>query len=190
MPKKPTTTKEAMIDGAFRLIREHGYEALTVRNLASFLGCSTQPIMYQFPDTDILKDLTYRKADAFHSEYILAAGDLLEMGLRYIRFAEEEPQLFRFLFQSGRFSGLSLEDLIQAPEAADVLAAVSSEEGLTTEEAVAFFEPLVAVVHGYASLIANNGMKYDPDAIRSALIMIVEGLEKGSNQNDEAVSKK
>ena len=190
MPKKPTTTKEAMIDGAFRLIREHGHEALTVRNLASFLGCSTQPIMYQFPDTDILKDLTYRKADAFHSEYILAAGDLLEMGLRYIRFAEEEPQLFRFLFQSGRFSGLSLEDLIQAPEAADVLAAVSSEEGLTTEEAAAFFEPLVAVVHGYASLIANNGMKYDPDAIQSALIMIVEGLERGSNQNDEAVSKK
>ena len=103
MPKKPTTTKEAMIDGAFRLIREQGHEALTVRNLASFLGCSTQPIMYQFPDTEILKDLTYQKADAFHSEYILTAGDLLEIGIRYIRFAEEEPQLFRFLFQSGRF---------------------------------------------------------------------------------------
>ena len=190
MPRKATTTKEAMIDGAFRLVREHGHEALTVRNLASFLGCSTQPIMYQFPDTDILKDLTYRKADTFHSEYILSAEDLLDMGIRYIRFAEEEPQLFRFLFQSGRFSGLSLEDLIQAPEAADVLAAVSSKEELTIEEAVAFFEPLVAVVHGYASLIANNGMKYDPDAIRSALIMIAEGIGRGSNQNDEDVSKK
>ena len=178
-----------MIDGAFRLIREQGHEALTVRNLASFLGCSTQPIMYQFPDTDILKDLAYRKADAFHSEYILAAGDLLEIGIRYIRFAEEEPRLFRFLFQSGRFSGLSLEDLIRAPEAADVLAAVSSEGELTTEEAVAFFEPLAAVVHGYASLIANNGMKYDPDAIRSALTIIAKGIERGSNQHDEAVSK-
>ena len=178
-----------MIDGAFRLIREQGHEALTVRNLASFLGCSTQPIMYQFPDTDILKDLAYRKADAFHSEYILAAGDLLEIGIRYIRFAEEEPRLFRCLFQSGRFSGLSLEDLIRAPEAADVLAAVSSEGELTTEEAVAFFEPLAAVVHGYASLIANNGMKYDPDAIRSALTMIAKGIERGSNQHDEAVSK-
>ena len=125
MPKKATTTKEAMIDGAFCLIREQGYEALTVRNLASFLGCSTQPIMYQFPDTDILKDLAYQKADAFHSEYILAAEDLLEMGIRYVRFAQEEPQLFRFLFQSGRFSGLSLEDLIRAPEAADILSAVS-----------------------------------------------------------------
>ena len=189
MPKKPTTTKEAMIDGAFRLIREQGHEALTVRNLASFLGCSTQPIMYQFPDTDILKDLVYRKADAYHTEYILAAEDLLEMGIRYVRFAQEEPQLFRFLFQSGRFSGLSLEDLIRAPEAANVLEAVSTEEELTAEEAAAFFEPLVAVVHGYASLIANNGMKYDPDAIRRALLMIAEGIERGENQNDETVSK-
>ena len=181
MPKKPTTTKEAMIDGSFRLIREQGYEALTVRNLASFLGCSTQPIMYQFPDTEVLKDLTYRKADAFHSEYILAAGDLLEIGIRYIRFAEEEPQLFRFLFQSSRFSGLSLGDLIRAPEAADVLAAVRMKEKMTAEEAAAFFEPLVAVVHGYASLIANNGMKYDLDAIRRALMMIAEGMERGKN---------
>ena len=190
MPKKPTTTKEAMIDGAFRLIREQGHEALTVRNLASFLRCSTQPIMYQFPDTNVLKDLAYQKADAFHSKYILEAGDLLEMGIRYIRFAEEEPQLFRFLFQSGRFSGLSLEDLIKAPEAADVLAEVSAEEKLTTEEAAAYFEPLVAVVHGYASLIVNNGMKYEPAAIRKALMMIAEGIERGRNQNDEAVSKK
>ena len=187
--KKPTTTREAIIDGAFRLVRERGHEALTVRNLASFLGCSTQPIMYQFPDTDVLKDLTYRKADAFHSEYILEAEDLLEIGIRYIRFAEEEPQLFRFLFQSGRFSGLSLENLIRAPEAADVLAAVRMEEEMTTEEAAALFEPLVAVVHGYASLIANNGMKYDPDAIRRVLLMIAEGIERGRNRNDEAVSK-
>jgi AcrR family transcriptional regulator len=184
MPKKPTTTKEDMISGAFRLIREKGHEALTVRNLASFLGCSTQPIMYQFPDTDVLKDLTYRKADSFHSEYILAGTDLLDIGIRYIRFAKEEPQLFRFLFQSGRFSGLSLEDLIMAPETAEVLAAVSSEEELSAEEAAAFFEPLVAVVHGYASLIANNAMKYDPDAIRNALMMIAEGIERGRNQNE------
>ena len=178
MPTKPTTTKEAVIEGAFRLVREKGHECLTARNLAAFLGCSTQPIMYQFPNMDLLKDLTYRKADAFHSAYILAGGDLLEIGLRYIRFAEEEPRLFRFLFQSGRFSGLSLEDLIRAPETAGVLDAVSSEEGLAPEEAVSSFEPLAALVHGYASLIANNAMKYDPDAIRKGLIMIAEGLER------------
>ena len=71
MPKKPTTTREAMIDGAFQLIREKGHESLTARNLAALLGCSTQPIMYQFPNLDMLRDLAYQKADAFHSEYIL-----------------------------------------------------------------------------------------------------------------------
>ena len=85
---------------AFRLIRERGHEALTARSLASALGCSTQPIMYQFPNLDELRELTYQKADVFHTEYLLAAGDILEMGLRYVRFAKEEPQLFRFLFQS------------------------------------------------------------------------------------------
>ena len=178
MPKKPTTTKEARIDGAFRLIREQGHEALTARNLAAFLGCSTQPIMYQFPSLELLKEQTYQKADAFHTDYLLAGGDLLEIGLRYIRFAEEEPRLFRFLFQSGRFSGLSLEDLIHAPETAGILNVVGAEEGLDPEAAAAFFEPLVAVVHGYASLIANNAMQYDPDAIRKALAAIAEGLEK------------
>ncbi|MBQ6232195.1 MAG: WHG domain-containing protein [Clostridia bacterium] len=178
MPKKPTTTKEDMIEGAFRLVREQGHEALTARNLAAFLGCSTQPIMYRFPNLDILKDLTYRRADAFHSEYLLAGGDLLEIGLRYIRFAQEEPQLFRFLFQSGRFAGFSLEELIRSPEVAGILAAVSSEEGLSAEDAAAFFEPLAAMVHGYASLIANNAMKYDPDAARRALIAVAEGLER------------
>ena len=186
MPKKPTTTKEDMIEGAFGLIREKGYESLTARNLAAFLGCSTQPVMYQFPNLDTLRDLAYQRADVFHSEYILAGGDLLEMGLRYIRFAQEEPHLFRFLFQSGRFSGFSLTDLIRAPEADGILSAVSAEEELTMDDAAAFFEPLVAVVHGYASLIANNAMKYDPDVIRKALTTIAEGLERGK-QNDETL---
>ena len=178
MSKKPTTTKEEMVEGAFRLIREKGHEFLTARNLAAFLGCSTQPIMYRFPDLDVLRELTYQKADAFHSDYILAGEDLLEIGLRYIRFAQEEPRLFRFLFQSGRFSGFSLEELIRSPETAGVLAAVSSEEGLAKEDAVSYFEPLAAVVHGYASRIANNAMKYDPEAIKKALITIAEGLER------------
>ncbi|MBR2739533.1 MAG: TetR/AcrR family transcriptional regulator [Oscillospiraceae bacterium] len=178
MPKKPTTTKDEIIEGAYQLIREQGHDALTARNLAAFLGCSTQPIMYQFPSMEELKDLAYRRADAAHSEYILSGGDLLEIGLRYIRFAEEEPHLFRFLFQTNRFSGLSLKELINAPETAGVLASVSAEEALAPEEAAAFFEPLAALVHGYASFIANNAMKYDPEAIRTTLVAVAEGLER------------
>ena len=71
-----------------------------------------------------------------------------------------------------------LEDLIRSPETAGIMAVVGSEGGMDPEAAAAFFEPLAAVVHGYASLIANNAMKYDPDAVRNALTAIAEGLLK------------
>ena len=51
-------------------------------------------------------------------------------------------------------------------------------ENITPEETVAYFEPLVALVHGYASLIANNAMIYDPEAIRQALVTVAVGLER------------
>ena len=178
MPKKTTTTKEAIVEGAFQLVREKSHEFLTARNLAAFLGCSTQPVMYQFPNLELLKEQAYQRADAFHTAYLLEGEDLLEIGLRYIRFAQDEPRLFRFLFQTNRFSGLSLEDLIRSPETAGIMAVVGSEGGMDPEAAAAFFEPLAAVVHGYASLIANNAMKYDPDAVRNALTAIAEGLLK------------
>ena len=178
MPKKTTTTKEAIVEGAFQLVREKGHEFLTARNLAAFLGCSTQPVMYQFPNLELLKEQAYQRADVFHTAYLLEGEDLLEIGLRYIRFAQDEPRLFRFLFQTNRFSGLSLEDLIRSPEIAGIMAVVGSEGGMDPEAAAAFFEPLAAVVHGYASLIANNAMKYDPDAVRNALTAIAEGLLK------------
>ena len=57
MPKKPTTTREDMIKGAFELIRKQGHEALSVRNLARQLDCSTQPIMYQFSQDTLMVSL-------------------------------------------------------------------------------------------------------------------------------------
>ena len=176
MPKKPTTTRENMIEGAFQLIRDKGDEAFSARNLAAFLGCSTQPIMYQFPNLADLKELAYQKADRFHSEYILSSSDLLDIGLRYVKFAADEPMLFKFLFQSGHFAGLRLEDLMRTPDAAPLLEIAGNEEGLTSEEAMSYFEPLYAAVHGYASLIANNGMEYDPATIQRSLISLAEAI--------------
>ena len=176
MPKKPTTTREEMIEGAFRLIRREGFSALTARKLAEELGCSTQPVMYQFPDLENLKDAVYERVDIFHSEYILKDEDFLEIGLRYIRFASEEPNLFRFLFQTGRFDGSSIRFLTHEVVDDSIVESASRELEMNKEDALDAFEVLFAMVHGYASLIANNALEYDPDALRSALTAVAEGL--------------
>ena len=176
MSRRPSTTKEAMVEAAFELVRRSGFDALTARGLATELGCSTQPIMYRFPDLAELKALVYQKADAFHTAYLFAAQDLLGIGLRYVQFAAEETNLFRLLFQSGHFDGASLTEMLAAPEAEGFICATSSELGLSDERALAAFEALYVAVHGYASLIANNAMEYDPRAIEKTLTAIAEGL--------------
>lgn len=172
-----------MVEAAFELVRREGYEALTARSLAAELGCSTQPIMYQFPTLSELRELVYQRADTFHTSYILAESDLLEIGLRYIQFAAEEPALFRLLFQSGLFDGSTLQDLILAPEAAPLLAAAGATLDGDPETVARRFEALYVAVHGYASLIANNAMPYDEDAVRATLLAIAAGLERNGDQS-------
>ena len=73
--------------------------------------------MYHFATMEELKRTVYAKADLYHSEYLMTMkkppkGAALGIGMNYIRFAIEEPHLFRFLFQSDYFSGKTLLELI------------------------------------------------------------------------------
>lgn len=183
MSRTPSTTREQMVDVAFQLVRREGYAALTARSLAAELGCSTQPIMYQFPELAKLRELVYQKADQYHTTYLFSAEDLLGIGLRYVQFAAEEPNLFRLLFQSGHFDGTSLADMLAAPEVAGIVQAASSELSLSKEDALSVFEALYVAVHGYASLVANNAMKYDPAAIEKTLTSIAAGLLKEKSES-------
>ncbi len=178
MPKKPLTTREDMIEEAFRLIRKEGFSALTVRRLAEELGCSTQPVMYQFPDFNELKNEVYQRADRFHTEYITQDEDFLEIGLRYIRFAGEEPHLFRFLFQSGWFDGQNLRMLTRQSVNDSIVRAAARELEMEEQDALDAFEILFAMVHGYACLSADNALKYDGQALRKNLTAAAEGLMK------------
>ena len=166
MPPKTKVTREAILDAAFELAREQGFEAITARRLAERLGCSTQPVLYQFESVRQILEDTYRRADDFHTARLFdglesAEEPLLALGLNYIRFAAEEKPLFRFLFQSGWFEGRTLEELIAQPEVAPLLALVGEATGLPEAERGRVFEALFAAVHGYASLLANNAMAYD-----------------------------
>ena len=102
-----------IIDSSLEIIKKEGIENLNVRNIATKLNCSTQPIMYHYKNMDILKDELYKKVDEDHSKYLMKNSNndpLLSIGLQYIKFAKEEKNLFKFLFQSDKFSNFNLED--------------------------------------------------------------------------------
>ncbi len=182
MPPRIRVTREMIIEAAVEVIRESGHETLTVRATARRLGCSTQPVLYQFSSVGELKEEAYQAADLIHTRFIMpeeGKDPLLSLGMNYIRFAKEEKNLFRFLFQSGRFEGSDLRKLTESPGTESLTAIVAQEARCTEAEAREAFLTLFIAVHGYASLLANNAMEYDEDMCAQMLQKLYLGLFGG-----------
>ena len=101
MPPKVKITKEMIENASFEVIRERGHENLSARTIAEYLKCSTQPVLYSFRTVDEIREAAYGIADRYHTEFIMPKETdeipILALGLNYVRFGQEEKNLFRFL---------------------------------------------------------------------------------------------
>lgn len=186
MPPIAKITKEMIVNAGFDIAREYGIENVNARTVSEKLGCSTQPVMYHFKKIEDMKKAVYQKADQYHTAYITDfQGDnhMLEMGLSYIRFAQEEKNLFRLLFQSNGFSGKSVSELINAEDSIPVLTVLGKAADVSPAQAGAIFKLLFLFVHGYASMYANNLMEYDEEIIRVDLQRIFAGAMYGAKED-------
>lgn len=191
MSAKAKVTKEMIVDAAFDIARESGADNINARTVSEKLRCSTQPVMYHFATIEELKRAVYERADRYHSEYIMNVhpfpdGVMLGIGMKYIRFAIEEPHLFRFLFQSNFFNGSTLPQLIDAEELLPVLSAMQGALHIGMEQTKQVFLTVFLFAHGYASIIANNALKLDDAVIASRLEQAYKGAilaaQEGSPQ--------
>ena len=178
MPPKTRITKDMIVDAAIEIAKQSGYESINARTVSEKLHCSTQPVMYHFSTIDAMKRAAYARIDHLHSEYLMTLmpeqDPVLGIGLNYIRFAVEEPQLFRFLFQSGYAAEHSLMEMIDSEELIPVLAAMQEGAGLSAEKTRQVFLTVALFAHGYASIIANNGLEYNEK-------LVAEHLERAWN---------
>ncbi len=173
MPKSAKITREMIVDAAFEVTRTMGIENVNARTVAEKLGCSTQPVMYHFSKIEEMKRAVYEKADNFHTEYLMNVaeekGIMLGIGLNYIRFAIYEPNLFRFLFQSGYVVGNGLIDIVDNDELKPLLKMMGGAMGMTDAQTKDVFMTIAMFAHGYASLIANNSLGFDEKAVERDL---------------------
>lgn len=179
MPPKAKITKDMVIAAAFEVARETGADNINARTVSKKLNCSTQPVMYHFATIEDLKKAAYKKTDEYHTQYLMSIPEtqnvMLGIGLNYIRFAVEEPHLFRFLFQSGFVPQNSLIEMINAEELLPVICAMQAETGMNREQTKEIFITLAMFVHGYASILANNSLEYDETLAAKQLEQVYAG---------------
>lgn len=180
MPPRVKVTKEMVRDAAFEIVRESGHENLNVRTIADRLGCSTQPVLYNYRTMEEIRDAAYEKVDEYHTAYIMPKetdkDPMLALGLNYVRFGHEESNLFRFLFQTDKFRGMDMDDLMNDPDLAAVISIMARGLGVDVKEAGQMFRTFFCAVHGIASLLANNAMDYDEEESKKMLESVFYGM--------------
>ena len=193
MPPKTKVTAENILRAAVEVARQSGFEHINARTVSGQLHCSTQPVIYHFSTIESLKKAAYRQVDRLHTEYLMRTppgeDPILGIGLNYIRFAVEEPQLFRFLFQSGYAQEHSLLEMIDSEALIPILAAMQEGAGLSMEKTKRVFLTVALFAHGYASIIANNGLEYDEKLIAGHLEQAWKGALLAAKQEENEHEK-
>lgn len=187
MPARAKVTKDMIIDAAFEVAREEGAENINARTVSKKLNCSTQPVMYHFATIQELKRDVHAKVDRYHTEYLMnnkepQKGFMIGIGLNYIRFAIEEPHLFRFLFQSNFVVGNSLLEMIDSDELMPVISTIQGAIGMSIEQTKEVFLIVSMFSHGYASIISNNSLQYDEELIKIHLERAFKGAVLAAQQ--------
>ncbi len=180
MPPKVKVTKEMVTQASFEVIRTKGHENLSARTIAEYLGCSTQPVLYSFKTVDEIREAAYDIADRYHTDFIMPKetdeNPMLALGLNYVRFGQEEKNLFRFLFQTDKFGGKDVTVLMSDPGLSGIMEIMAAGIGTDVEQAREMFLTFFCVAHGMASLLANNSMEYDEGQCRKMLENVFFGM--------------
>ena len=102
MPPKVKFQKEEIVRAALNVAREKGMDAVTAREVAASLNVSPRPIFTYYDTMDQLRrdvfDMAKEEYRAYIERGLAAPIPFLGVGQQYVRFAREEPELYRLLF--------------------------------------------------------------------------------------------
>jgi AcrR family transcriptional regulator len=118
--------RERLCDAAERLFAEHGVEAVTIRQLAEAIGVSPMTPYRYFKDKDAILAAARarafdRHAEALEQAYDNSPGDdpvarANAIGAAYIRFALDNPEAYKLMFDTQQPSAWDYADLKRAGE--------------------------------------------------------------------------
>ncbi len=173
MAPKNKFTKEEMVNAALQVVRLNGIDRLTAKTMADELGTSTQPIFTAFGSMDTVRQEIYDSAIRLYDKYTTAGLKekipFLGVGMQYIRFAWDEPELYRFLFltrtQNNKYSAMTAMRRLQAL----VRPTLMNVYRITAEEADIYFRDLWFVVHSLSTLIVTGDCPYSDREIGQIL---------------------
>lgn len=182
MPPKPKFSKNEIIRSALDLVRENGPESLTAREVGKRLGVSSSPIFTFFKDMDELKNAVKVSAKEKFDEYMLVAENFYpsykKRGMQFVRFAGEEPQLFKLLFMEKGNGDKSFDLAIECIPFGkqDDINIIKRDYAANDEQALRLFDQMWIYTYGLCVLTATGVCSFSEKETAQRLGEIFRGM--------------
>lgn len=180
MPPRTKITKEAILESAFNLTRKHGIEFVTAKSLSKDLHCSTQPIYWVFENMDNLRTEIVVKANELYNIYFHREHENLEpikaVGINYILFAKEEPNLFKLLFMTDREKDISIFKSTLDDNKAEYISLIEKKLNFNVEQANQYYVAMWIFSHGIATMLVSNLTAFTMKEISTLLTLTSKGV--------------
>ena len=174
MPPNQKFSKAVVLEAAFQLVQEQGIESLNARSIADKLGSSIQPVFGYYKNMADLKDDLFAMANTYHSSYFdkvdVSNNLFLQVGLAYVDFAIEEPNIFKLLFMSNGFDGKKLDAFMTDDDCNEhITNAIPSAFTQSMEASSRVFTDMWLYVHGIASMVVMNQLSFNKSEIETMI---------------------
>lgn len=184
MPPAVRFTHDSVLNAAFQLVRREGANAFNARAVARELGGSTQPIFRLFSGMEELRAELLKRAEEefmgqFNKRMEKDARDAYHtMGMTYLCFARDEPELFKLLFMRDRVTDGSCEREKEAY--GKIFAYIAEIAKIDLPTARKLFERTWVYTHGLAVSIATKYVVCVPE--ETMCDMLIESFNAAAGQ--------
>lgn len=181
LPTTTKITKEMIINTAFEIAREKGFEKISNRELAKKMNCSIRPIYYQFKNVEELNKELYKKIERYFYEFLIdnMIKDVplyKQIGINYIKFAIAENNLFKFLFMTEIKDEPSAFITTDEKGFEELVKAIKISTKLSDKDIKSFHIKMWIFAHGIATLSATKSVKFTDEQIQDLLSQEFQAL--------------
>ena len=177
-------TKEDILEKSVEFIKKEGYSNLTVRELAKFIGCSTQPIFKNYINFDMYKEdlKIYLRKDylSFISKYVDKDDYLYTISYAYALYAKNEPNVFFSLFMADLAGSRTVDEVLNTDRNKETIIAMVNQYNISLEDAKKVYREVRFYTHGIATQLCVNSIKLTDkeikDLIKNNIEMNLRGI--------------
>ena len=173
MARTVSFSKEEILEKSVNYIKKYGYSSLTVRSLAKYIGCSTQPLFRNFENFNVykkeLKGYLRKDYEFFIAKYVNKDDYLYTISYAYALFAKEEPNIFFSMFMADLAGSRTVKEVLDTDRNKETIIAMTKQYNISLEDANKIYRDVRFYTHGMAAQLCVNSIKLSEKEIKGLI---------------------